>query len=75
MWPSEKQIEAIGKVGGGIVAVIALAWVLYAAINSNMTLTAALSAQIELAEKQTTLAERQTQALEKLVQIYSGQGK
>ena len=69
---SPQQIEAVGKVGGAIVAIGVLGWVLNSVVDQNSELTATLNRQVALAEQQTELARRQTEALEKLVKVYSG---
>lgn len=58
-------IESLGKLSLGTIAICALAWILHAVVTENTELNAALHRQIELAE-------RQTEALEQLVEIYSG---
>lgn len=63
---SVEQIEALGKAGGAIVAILVLGWILHAVITENAEVIEAYTKQIEMAE-------RQTQALEKLVKIYSGE--
>lgn len=60
-----EQIEAVGKVGIGIVAIIVLGWILHTVLAENRAVIDALARQVELAE-------RQTVALEKLVRIYGG---
>ena len=60
-----ENIEAIGKIGISIVAIIVLGFILHTVLAENGEVIAALSRQVELAE-------RQTEALEKLVLIYSG---
>jgi hypothetical protein len=79
---SPQQIEAFGKVGGAIVAIAVLGWVLNSVVTQNSELTSALQQQValaqkqtELAQQQTELAKRQTEALEKLVLVYSGGAK
>ncbi len=74
-----KQIEAVGKVGGAIVAICVLGYVLNSVVTQNSELTATLSKQVTLAEQQTELtkqqtelAKRQTEALEKMVAVYAG---
>ena len=62
--PTE-QIEAIGKVGIGIVSIIVLGWILHTVLAENRQVIDALARQVELLE-------RQASALERLVSIYSG---
>jgi hypothetical protein len=67
-----QNIEALGKVGGAILAILVLGWVQNSVVTPNSALTDTLNRQVALAEKQTELAQRQTEALEKLAQVYSG---
>ena len=62
---NKDTIEALGKLGIGIVSVCGLIWILHGVVTENTSLVETLAKQVELAE-------RQTEALEKLVEIYSG---
>lgn len=59
-------IEAIGKMGIAGLAVAGLVWILHSIVTENSDLVEALAKQVELSE-------RQTIALERLVDIYSGE--
>lgn len=61
-------IESIGKLSLGALAIISLTYILYTVLGENGEMVNALTRQVELSE-------RQTQALEKLVEIYSGGDK
>ena len=59
MWPSVEQLEAIGKIGIGMVAICAISFLFYKSL--------------ERTAREHELVERQVTALEKLVKVYSGE--
>lgn len=55
-----EQIEALGKAGGAIAAILVLGWIFNTWISQSVI-------------RQNDLIERQTAAIERMVAIYSGE--
>lgn len=69
---NSEVVEAVGKVGIGIVSIVCLTWILYTVLTQNTKALDALADQTVVAQRQADMAERQTKALERLVEVYSG---